>query len=488
MIYDIAIIGAGITGANLAYELSRYDLNILWLEKENDVSLGATRANSAIIHAGYDPVPGSLMAELNLKGSRKYPELCRKLNAYYERVGSLVLAFNDQDKHAIEALFERGVKNGVEGLQILNRSETIEQEPTVNPDVVASLYAPSAAIVLPWDICLALAEVAVREGVTLKLNAEVTNIQEDEQGDHWTIKTQEGEYSTRYIANAAGHGAEIIHNMVAEPAFTLVPTRGEYYLLDHAVEPKPRRVLFQSPSPITKGVLVTPTVHGNTLIGPNAERIADGENTESSVLGLSEVAQKARKSVQNLRFRENIRNFSGVRANQLIDEFHLDWAAPRFFDLAAIKSPGLASGPAIADYAIEQFAKAGLELQAKEIWDGTREVIHFADLSEEEQADLIEQNPSYGRVICRCQTITEGEILESFQSPIPPQSIDAVKRRTGAGLGRCQGGFCGPRVHELMRKHLGLKAEDVLQDRRGSYVVLGVNRSESSESEDQVEA
>lgn len=482
MIYDIAIIGAGITGANLAYELSRYDLNILWLEKENDVSLGATRANSAIVHAGYDPIPGSLMAKLNLEGSKKYPDLCKRLDAYYDQVGSLVLAFNDEDKHAIEALYERGLENGVEGLEILDRKATIEQEPTVNPDVVASLYAPSAAIVLPWDICLALAEVAVREGVDLKLNTEVMDVQEDELGEHWVIQTSEGEFQARYIANAAGQGAEKLHNMVAEPAFTIVPTRGEYYLLDHAAEPKPRRVLFQSPSPIGKGVLVTPTVHGNTLIGPNAEVIEDGENTGSSVLGLSEVAQKARRSVQNLRFRENIRNFSGVRANQLIDDFHLAWATPRFYDLAAIKSPGLASGPAIADYVIEQFAEAGMDLKAKEDWDGTRKVIHFAELSEDEQAELIRQDPSYGRVICRCQTITEGEILASFDSPIPPQSIDAVKRRTGAGLGRCQGGFCGPRVHELMRKHLGLKAEEVLQDRRGSYVVLGENRAESEDS------
>lgn len=482
MIYDIAIIGAGITGANLAYELSRYDLNVLWLEKENDVSLGATRANSAIIHAGYDPIPGSLMAELNVKGSKKYPGLCKKLNAYYEQVGSLVLAFNDQDKHVIERLYERGLENGVEGLQLLNRSETIEQEPTVNPDVVASLYAPTAAIILPWDMCLALAEVAVREGVDLKLNAEVTRVTDDEP---WTIETTEGTFRARYIANAAGQGAEKLHNMVAEPAFTIVPTRGEYYLLDEAADPKPRRILFQSPVPMGKGVLVTPTVHGNTLIGPNAEVIEDGENTESTVFGLSEVAQKARRSILNLRYRENIRHFSGVRANQLIDDFHLDWATPTFYDVAAIKSPGLASSPAIADYVVEQFAQAGVDLQVKEDWDGSRDVIHFVELSEEEQADLIEKNPAYGRVICRCQTITEGEILASFESPIPPQSIDAVKRRTGAGLGRCQGGFCGPRVHELMRKHLGMKAEDVLQDRRGSQVVLGENRAES---EDEVEA
>lgn len=476
MIYDIAIIGAGITGANLAYELSRYDLSVLWLEKENDVSLGATRANSAIIHAGYDPIPGSLMAELNLKGSKKYPGLCKKVGAYYEQVGSLVLAFNDEDKHVIEALYERGLENGVEGLEILNRRETIEQEPTVNPDVVASLYAPTAAIILPWDMCLALAEIAVREGVDLRLNAEVTQIRE---GEHWAIETTEGEFKARYIANAAGQGTEKLHNMVAEPAFTIVPTRGEYYLLDHAAEPKPRRVLFQSPVPMGKGVLVTPTVHGNTLIGPNAEVIDDGENTESTVFGLSEVAQKARRSVLNLRFRENIRNFSGVRSNQLVDDFYLDWATPTFYDLAAIKSPGLASSPAIADYVIEQFADVGLELKRKDDWDGTREVIHFAELTEDEQAELIEKDPGYGRVICRCQTITEGEILASFRSPIPPQSIDAVKRRTGAGLGRCQGGFCGPRVHELMRKHLGLKAEEVLQDRRGSHVVIGENRAES---------
>ena len=276
MIYDVAILGAGISGASLAYTLSQYDLNILWLEKENDVSMGATRANSAIIHAGYDPEPGTLMAKLNVEGAALYPKLAETLDAYYEQVGSLVLAFDDADKRHLELLYERGIENGVKELKLLDRAETIEQEPCVNPDVVGSLYAPTAAIILPWEMCLAFAEVAVREGVELHLETKVTGFSGGED-EPWTIETNQGPFQAHFVANCAGQGAEALHNFVAEPTFKLVPTRGEYYLLDAAFEPKVRRTLFQCPGPLGKGVLVTPTVHGNTLIGPNAEIIEDGK-------------------------------------------------------------------------------------------------------------------------------------------------------------------------------------------------------------------
>lgn len=474
--YDIAIIGAGIIGASVAYELSRYRLKILWLEKENDVSLGATRANSAIVHAGYDPPAGSRMARLNVEGTRLMPALCEAVDAHYKNTGSLVLAFDERDRSTLRSLKEQGDANGVPSLQVLNREETLAREPALNPDIVGSLYAPSAGIILPWELTLGLAEVAVREGVDLRLRQELQTIRYE--ADHWKLETQNETYQARRVINAAGQGAEKIHRQATEPAFHLLPTRGEYYLLDKAVDPQVSHVLFQCPGPLGKGILVTPTIHGNTLIGPNAELIEDGEDTSTTYAGLAEVAQKARRSVPNLRFGENIRHFSGVRANREVDDFYIAMHEKGFLDLAAIKSPGLSAAPAIALYARELLEADGLEVQPREGWNGRRKVTRFAERSPEDKAAMVDANPAFGRVICRCQTITEGEILEAIRSPIPPVSIDAIKRRTGAGLGRCQGGFCGPRVLEILSRELGVDPAEILQDKDGSYIVLGDNRPE----------
>lgn len=478
--YDVTIIGAGIVGAALAYQLSRFRLRVLWLEKENDVMLGATRANSAIVHAGYDPLPGTQMASLNVEGNRLMPDLCETVGAYYQRCGSLVLGFTEQDRSHLRDLKARGELNGVPDLRILNREETLRMEPAVNPDVVASLYAPTAGIILPWELGVALAEVAVREGVVLRLSQKVTTL---EFGTAWTIGTADRTYRSRFVVNAAGQGAEVLHNLVAVPAFQLVPTRGEYYLLDKAADPHPSHVIFQCPGPSGKGVLVAPTIHGNTLVGPNSEVIADGEDTRTTAAGLAEVQQKARRSVRVLRFGENIRHFAGVRANQLTDDFYIKMQENGFLDLAAIKSPGLTAAPAIALRALALLGDAGLDLTPNSEWNGTRRVVHFEALAPEEKAKLVAEIPAYGKVICRCQTITEGEIIAAIHSPIPPVSLDGIKRRTGAGLGRCQGGFCGPRVLEILSRELGVPPENIVQDRDGSYIVLGGNRREVADKE-----
>lgn len=475
--YDAAIIGAGIVGAALAYQLSRYQLNILWLEKENDVALGATRANSAICHAGYDPPVGSDMARLNVAGNALMEPLCREVGAYFRRCGSLVLGFGEEDQAHLNMLYERGLANGVPGMKLLGRDEVLAMEPAVNPEVSGALYAPTAGIILPWDLALRLSEAAVREGVSLRLRQEVKGLRFEDGA--WTIEAAET-FRARFVVNAAGLGAEAIHNLVFEPCFTLRPTRGEYFLLDKAAAPKVSHVLFQTPGPLGKGVLVTPTIHGNTLIGPNAERV-DGNDTATTAAGLAEVSRKAARSVPGLKFSENIRHFAGVRANREIDEFYIAYREPGFLDLAAIKSPGLTAAPAIAVEAVETLEKAGLLLEPKPSFDGTVKRLHFAELSPDEKEALCREKPSFGRVICRCQTITEGEILEAIHSPIPPCSLDGVKRRTGAGLGRCQGGFCGPRVLEILRRELGIPPEAVLQDKDGSFIVLGDNRGGAHE-------
>ncbi|MBO1307922.1 NAD(P)/FAD-dependent oxidoreductase [Enterococcus sp. 669A] len=473
--YDVIIIGCGIVGAATAYELSKYQLKTLVLEAENDVSEGATKANSAILHAGFDPAPGSLMAKLNVEGAAYAKELCAKLDVHYNQVGSLVVAFSEEDLATIQGLYERGVQNNVPDLAIVNKEELAAMEPNLSDEAVGALHAPSSAIVNPWEFCLALAETAVKNGVEIALNNRVANI--TKIADGYEIETNQGVYQTKYVFNAAGVHSDDIHNMVAEPNFEITPKRGEYYLLDKSEGNVVHHTIFQCPSTAGKGVLISPTVHGNLIVGPNShgvlrDQLDTGLDIGNTPDGLKEVAELAAKSVPDLNLRQSIRNFSGVRANNSNHDFVIQEAAPGFIDLAGIKSPGLTSAPAIALHAVELLEKsAGQEFTKKEDAIETREKITFQELSIEEKNELIKKDPSYGRVICRCETITEGEIKAAAHSPIPNASLDGIKRRCNAGMGRCQGGFCGPRVVEILSEELGLSPLDILQDREGSYIL-----------------
>ncbi|MDR2656160.1 MAG: NAD(P)/FAD-dependent oxidoreductase [Oscillospiraceae bacterium] len=473
--FDAAIIGCGITGAALAFELSRYKLKILILEKENDVSQGASKANSGIIHAGYDPMPGTKMAALNVEGARLAEELCQNLDVEYKKCGSLVLAFSAEEEKTLELLYNQGVENGVPELEIIRGEAIRKLEPNVSGKATAALYAPGAAVVIPWDYVLALAETAVQNGAELRLNAEVSAV--EKTGGFYKIKCgnkkdEIEEIESRFVLNAAGVNSAEIHNMIAPPNFKITPNRGEYYLLDKAQAKIASRVIFQCPNEKGKGVLVSTTAHGNIIIGPDSSDVSDGENTATSLRGLAYVAETARKSVPSLDFRANIRNFSGVRANPDSGDFIIQEAegAPGFIDLAGIKSPGLSAAPAIAKLAVSMLEQSGLALIKKENFIYTRRKIRFANLSEKDKQTLVRENPNYGRIICRCETVTEGEILDALRSPIIPRSIDAVKRRCGAGLGRCQGGFCSPRVTELISKELCINPLELEQDRSGSYI------------------
>ena len=469
--YDIAIIGCGVIGAATAYALSRRDQSVVILEAANDVADGTTKANSAILHAGYDPEPGTRMARLNVHGSAMAGEICAKLDVPYRQCGSLVLALSEAELPHIRHLYENGVANGVPGIRLLSAEETRAMEPNVSAEVAGALYAPSAAIVSPWEYALAMTEVAVRNGVELRRSCPVTAIEKIAGG--WRLTVPGGTVEAKYIINAAGVYAEQVHAMVGKPRYHIEPTRGEYYLLDKSEGKRVDHVIFQCPNELGKGVLVSPTVHGNLIVGPNAERV-EGENTACTANGLAYVSATARRSVPGINFGESIRNFAGVRANVDVDDFIIEEApdAPGFIDLAGMKSPGLSSAPAVAEEALAILAQHGALGAEKPLYRDGRRHIRFKELSAAEKTELVQKEPAYGRVICRCETITEGEILAAIHSEVPATTIDGVKRRAGTGMGRCHGGFCGPRVLEILSRELGISPMDVLQDKAGTNVLV----------------
>lgn len=485
--FDVLIIGCGVVGASAARELSRYSLNICILEAENDVAMGTSRANSALIHAGYDPPEGTLMAKLNVRGSLLAEELCAKLDVPYCRTGSLVLAFTPEDRSHVEELLRRGIANGVPGLRIVEREELLEMEPLLNPQVICALWAPSAAIVSPWEFTLALAETAVKNGAQLFLNSTVTAIAPLEGGGYRVTDAKGAVYDTRFIINAAGVNCDHVHELVGEKEFTITPVRGQYYLLDKSQGSITRRVIFQCPDHLGKGVLIAPTIHGNLIVGPNAENVSDKTQKGTTADGLSYVAETAKKSSTAVDFRENIRNFAGLRAVADAEDFIIGESrtAKGFFNLAGIKSPGLSAAPAIGEMAVELLAEAGLELREKPDFDDSRRVLRFNHLSSDEKAALVSEHPEFGRVICRCETVTEGEIRQCFRTPIPPCSIAGIKRRVGAGMGRCQGGFCSPKVCEIIAQELGVSRLEVTEDQSGSFILTGVTKSGRRYGDDQ---
>ena len=466
--YDVLIIGCGITGAAAAFHLSRYQLKIAVLEQENDVADGTTKANSAILHAGYDPEPGTLMARLNVRGAQLAKDLCAKLDVPYLPCGSLVLAFSPEDDATLHTLLQRGQTNGVPELRLLTGDEAREMDPNLSDRVTSALYAPTAAICSPWEYCLALAETAVRNGTELHLDTAVTGLERQEDG--WLVRTSKGDFRSRYVINAAGVWAQAVHEMAAPATFTIRPSRGQYFLLDKSEGSRVGHVIFQCPGPNGKGVLVAPTVHGNLIVGPDATPV-EGDDVSTTADGLAFVRDTALKSVPSVNFRESIRNFAGVRSSTDRGDFIIELAAPHFLDLAGICSPGLTAAPAIAEYATQLLAGDGLALAEKKDFICHRRRTRFHDLSPQEKAKLVEREPAYGRVICRCETVTEGEILEALRSPIPPRSVDGVKRRVGAGMGRCQGGFCGPRVVEILARELGVTPDHIVQDKAGSWLL-----------------
>ena len=472
--YDITIIGAGIIGTFVARQLSKYDLKVLLLDKDNDVSNGTTKANSAIVHAGYDAEPGSLKARFNVEGNKIMEEICKELDVPFKRIGSLVVAFCEEEMETIENIYEKGLKNGVPDLRIVLKEELFQMEPNLNPESVGALYAPTGGIVGPWELAIALAENALENGVELKLNSEVTKIEKQDTG--YKIYTEDEEIRTKYIVNAAGVYADKIHNMVAEPTFTLTPRRGQYFLLDKNAGTLVNRVIFQSPSKISKGVVVLPTVHGNLLIGPDAEDIDDKDNRETSEERLDFVKDRASKTSEKIPFNNIITSFAGLRASSNKGDFIIEEVdgAKGFIDIAGIESPGLSASPAIGNYVVELLKNIhGNFVEREDFNPIRRKMINFMDLSQDEKNEMIKKDPRYGRIICRCENITEGEIVDSIHRKVGGSSVDGIKRRVRAGMGRCQGGFCQPRVLEILARELEKNLTEIVKDGPNSNIAIG---------------
>lgn len=474
MIYDVIIIGAGVTGSAVARELSRYRANVLVMDKGEDVCTGTSKANSAIVHAGYDCVPGSLMAKMNVRGNEMMGDLARDLEIPFKRNGSMVVCIHKEELGGLEELYERGIRNGVPGLRLLNREECLSVEPNLSENVEGALYAETAGIVCPFKLTIAMAEHANLNGVDFVFNTEAEKLWRDEEGI-WNIQTANGRYRTRIVVNAAGVYADVFHNMVSESKIHITPRRGDYCLLDRNVGDFVKHTIFPQPTKLGKGILVAPTIHGNVIVGPTAIDIEDKEAVATTQEGIDELISKAEMHVRHLPIRQVITSFAGLRAHEDHHEFILGEPedAPGFMDCAGIESPGLTSSPAIGEY-IGGLIRDRLTLEKKEHWIATRrDVLDPQTLSVEERNELIRKNPAYGQIICRCETVTEGEILNAIHRPLGARSLDGVKRRTRAGMGRCQAGFCSPRVMEILVRELGLPMEKITKSGGNSRIVLG---------------
>ena len=452
--YDAVIIGGGAVGCAVARYLSRYRLDICLVERGEDVCVGTSKANSAICHAGFDAPVGSAKARFNVEGSRMMEGLSQELDFPYRRCGSLVLCFDEAELPHLRELLERGVQNGVEGLEILDRAALRALEPAVSDKAVAALWAPTGAVLCPFGMTIALAENAAANGCAFRFNTEVARI--ERRDGFFRLHTGGDCIDTRVVISAAGVYGDALHNQLCADKLTIVPRRGEYCLLDRTCGQMVQHTIFQLPSAMGKGVLVTPTVHGNLLVGPTAVDQPDKDRTATTAEGLRSVAETAAKSVENLPMRDVITSFAGLRAHLSgpEDDFIVGESTDGFFEAVGIESPGLSSAPAIGRY-LAELAAAKLHAAEKEDFIAQRrDMPHPREMDFASRQDLIARDPAYGQVICRCEGVTEGEIRDAIRRVPGARSLDGVKRRVRAGMGRCQGGFCGPKVMELLSREL----------------------------------
>lgn len=474
--YDVIVIGGGVSGCAVARELSRYKVNVCVLEKEEDVCCGTSKANSGIVHAGYDAPKGSMKAKMNLRGNQLMETLAKELDIPFVRNGSLVVCQNKEEVSRLEILYDRGVENGVKGLRILDREEVLEMEPNLSEEVYAALYAPTGGIVCPFELNLALAENANVNGVEFHFRREVTEIEKLEAG--YRLLTDQGVYKANYVVNAAGVYADKFHNMVSERKLHITARRGEYCLLDKSAGGHVNSTIFTLPGKFGKGILVTRTVHGNLLLGPTAMDIQDKEGTNTTREGLEQVMEKAGLNVANIPMRQVITSFAGLRAHEAGDEFIIEELkdAPGFIDCAGIESPGLTSCPAIGER-VAEILRNRMGLEEKEDFIPTRKgILKPETLPKEVRAVFIRENPAYGNIVCRCEMVSEGEIIDAVRRPLGAKSLDGVKRRTRAGMGRCQSGFCSPRTMDILAREWEMDIREVTKSGGESYLVVGTNK------------
>ena len=476
--YDVVIIGAGVTGSAIARELSRYQYDTIVLDKNSDVCEGTSKANSGIVHAGFDNEPGSVMAKMNVRGNAMMEQLAKDLDFSFKRNGSLVLCFDEKDLGKLEHLLEKGKKNGVPGIRIISKEEVKKMEPNITDDIAAALYAPSGGIVCPFGLTIAMAENACENGVAFQFNTEVLNIVPIEGG--YKLETSKGVIESKLVVNAAGVYADKFHNMVSDEKITIIPRKGEYCLMDKKVGDYVNSTIFQLHTIYGKGVLITPTVHGNLLTGPTAVDIEDKENTQTTADGLADLLKRVAVSVPTVPTRQIITSFTGLRAHWTEHEFIIQEVkgAPGFIDVAGIESPGLSSSPAIGEY-VAELVQGIYQVEKKADFKATRKGIpNVAEASFAERQELIKKNPAYANVVCRCEVVTEGEIMDAIHRPLGATTLDGIKRRTRAGMGRCQSGFCAPKTVEILARELGKDVSEITKSGEGSNYLTGYNKED----------
>lgn len=470
--FDVVVIGAGCVGSLIARKLSSYQLNVAVLEKESDVGNIVTMANSAIVHSGYDPVPGSLKAKLNVLGNAMFDKISEELDVEFERRGSLTVALYDEQLPLLDELAKRSKENGVP-VKILTSKEVLEMEPNINKDVKAALFAPTAGLVNPFTLSVHAMENACDNGAKLFLNEKVVDIKKE--GDTFkVICASKNVYETKVIINAAGIYSEEIHKMIEPIDYTLTPRKGEYFILDHYSDSLVKHTIFPLPTSKGKGILVSPTTGGTYLVGPSAEVTFSKDDVSTDKATLDDVRRQASEMVPSIPFNQVIRTFSGTRPTPSTHDFIIGFAKKddHFITCSGIESPGLASSPAIAEYVVNEFVSKVLSLEKKDNFNPyVRKRVNLAKMSPEERNKLIKEHPEYGEIICNCEKVTLGEILDEFKSSVPPMTIKAVRKRTRAGFGKCQGGFCQPLVTKLIAEHFKIPLNKVLYQFEDSYVV-----------------
>ena len=466
--FDFIVIGAGVVGGLVARELSRYELSVAIVERCSDVALGATRANSAIVHAGFDAKEGSLKAKLNVQGSEMMEDVARELGVKYNKNGSLVVAF-ENERAEVEAILERGKKNGVKDLRIVEKDELFAMEPNLNPNLSCALFAPTGAIVCPYELCIASVGNAMDNGADLLLNFEVSKIEKSSEG--FTISSADGKSITsKYIVNSAGLYSDEVAKLTGDADFDVHPRRGEYMILDKECGNFVQKTIFHTPTKMGKGILVTPTVDGNLLLGPTAVDITDKEDNSVTAEGFATIFEKVCDNADKVPFGKVITSFCGLRSVGSTGDFIIKMN-DGVITLGGIESPGLTSSPAIAEYVVKMFRNEGVALNEKSDYSPYRKAAHeFREMSLEEKNEVIKKDSRYGRIVCRCEGITEGEIVEAIHTNPPATDVDGIKRRTRSGMGRCQGGFCSPIVVEILARELGVTTDKITKFGKGSVI------------------
>lgn len=458
--FDVTIIGSGVTGAATARELSKYNLKTCVIEKEIDVASGTSKANSGIVHAGEDPIPGTLKAKMNVRGNEMFDKLQEEIDFPFKRNESFVLCFDETDIEKLEELRQRGLKNGLpDTMEILNREEALKLEPNLSEYVVAALRLPTGGIVSPYEFNIALAESAAMNGVEFKLETEIVDIEKKQDG--YILKTNKGDIETKVVVNAAGVFGDKINNMVSEKKYHITARKGEYLLFDKTVGDMVQRTIFQLPTKMGKGVLVTPTADGNLLLGPTSVDVEEKDDFETTREGLDTVAEKAKLSIKEIPMRQVITSFAGLRAHEDNSDFIIGEAedAENFINAIGIESPGLTSAPAIGEYISKIIVEKLNPEENKDFNPIRKDILKFREMTNEERKEMIKKDSHYGKIVCRCEVVTEGEIREAIKRGA--KTVDGIKRRTRAGMGRCQSGFCSNKIVEILAEELDIKRNEV---------------------------